>query len=399
MSDLLEVLQVESSDKAVMVGLLNAAILVANEEAEAQRAQKRASTSATGEEAKKTKDDKVFVNEEAINARIDSLNALVDQKQYSQKKMVFYKQYYRFLNALTPPKTWHEATPVDVRKFLVWIEKDGKTKLHVMGCVNRGKQKSVQTQCCCPMTMAWGTLDSKVGMLRALYRDNGCGADWGQGGSNPAASPEVKKHLQACSIEQGKCLVSVTQAVPLFLEKTRSLARYIEYHMDVGNLSLIKRLLLLRDVTFFRVVVQTGDRANDLGGLQTANIFHMNQREGLILKIVDGKTASFRRPRFVPLFPSEDMELCPVKSVYALVRDFESAGFGLKGGYLFRLMSTDRGSFINEPVTTSAINSRLQMLLDRSGLFEGETIHGARRGLALMLTSLGVKVCWASRYN
>ncbi len=386
--ELCDALQVDKNDKAVLVGLINAAVLIANEEPAPQKGKRANMTDGVEEgHGKKPRPD-VKVDEDTILKRISTLDALVDTKSYSKKKSSFYGQFYDFLISLTPSKTLHSATPLDIRKFLVWIEKNGKTRLHLECCEFRGLGSGVHCDCECPTTMAWGTLDSKVGMLRALYRDEGFGTEWGPNGTNPAASPEVRKHLRACALEQGRSSVPVTQAIPLFLDKVQALGRYMEYHME-NNMLFLHRLLCMRDITFFRVVAQTGDRANDLACLQTGDIFRSKDGD-YILKLYEGKTISVARPRYVPLFKSDEVELCPVASINNMVAMFREYGIDLKQGYLFRRMSDERNSFANEHITSSAINARLHMHLDNASLNAGETVHGARRGLALTLASMGV---------
>ncbi len=395
----------------MLVGLVNAAILVANEELAGAKAKRAAAAGGdaddSGTSGKRSKPDKVHVDETVIYERINALDALIQEKSYSRKKTVFHAKFNEFLASLTPSKTFGSATPMDIRKFLVWMEKDGKTRLHVLGCEFRGVGSGVLCSCECPITMAWGTLDSKVGMLRALYRDQGYGTEWGPNGSNPAASPEVKRHLSACALEQSRASVSVKQAVPLFFDKVQALSRYMEYHMG-NDMAQCQKLLYIRDITFFRMVIQTGDRANDLGSVQTDDIYWMEKGGDYILKLCQGKTCSVARPRYVPLFRSEDRELCPVTSLTVMMNLFGAAGADLKHGYVFRPLSDDRNTFINSQMSSSGINARLQMHLERASMYSGETIHGARRGLALLLTSMGVgdadicrhlgwyskKMCW-----
>ncbi len=57
--------------------------------------------------------------------------------------------------------------------------------------------------------MAAATVDSLIGQLGAIFRDRGRGKDWLEifGLGNLAASPSVKKHLQAMQLEQAAALV------------------------------------------------------------------------------------------------------------------------------------------------------------------------------------------------
>ncbi len=390
-------LLVDSKDKKILVAIVSAAISVANgmedkeKEDQGRKRQKDGASGQEGGEGKRLKhDEKVQIDHDRIAERINSLDDLVNSKKYSQKKVKFLSQYNTFLAALDPAKTFHTASPHDIRMFLVHIERYGKTILHDKGCVAMGKVEGGSKSCLCLPTMAWGTLDSKVGMLRAIYRDEGYGTDWGLKGGNPAASPEVKKHLQACSLEQSKAHIAVKQAVPLYWDKLLKLSRYLEYHRTCKGIPVMQNLLLMRDLTFFRIIAQTGDRAGDLGTLMTRDIFWYNQKQGVVLKMQDGKVASVKHPRYVRLFRSDVIELCPVQSILQLVSEFKNQGFDLRQGYLFRMLTTTGRSFTTDPLTGGAINARLRLHLEKASLNQGETIHGARRGLAMMLTTLGV---------
>ena len=49
------------------------------------------------------------------------------------------------------------------------------------------------------------------------------------------------------------------------------------------SLSSASKYILVRDATFFVVDFFTGDRASDLGRLQSCNVFRLRGREGFFL--------------------------------------------------------------------------------------------------------------------
>ena len=59
------------------------------------------------------------------------------------------------------------ASPVDVVDFLVWNDQFGKTTVHQDACPLFGRKK--ESSCECPRRLAYGTLDSLIGKLRAIF--------------------------------------------------------------------------------------------------------------------------------------------------------------------------------------------------------------------------------------
>ena len=52
-------------------------------------------------------------------------------------------------------------------------------------------------------------------------------------------------------------------------------------------------------------------------------------------------------------------------------------------GYLLRPLTCRLDTFKDSPLSTTALNKRLQHHLTRLGLFEGESSHGLRRGTVI----------------
>ena len=65
-----------------------------------------------------------MIDEEGINKRLDEL----DNTKYAKQKGTLKDDLIKFLNKMNPPKDLSTAYPSDVRMFLVFKEKDGKTK-------------------------------------------------------------------------------------------------------------------------------------------------------------------------------------------------------------------------------------------------------------------------------
>ena len=94
-------------------------------------------------------------------------------------------------------------------------------------------------------------MDSYVGMLRAIFNDNGRRFH-----HNPCDSVDVKNWVKACAREQQKHRVPVKQAKPTFSTHLRLLVKEIMYRLaslPSDAPFLPDRFLLLRDWAFFLI--------------------------------------------------------------------------------------------------------------------------------------------------
>ena len=110
------------------------------------------------------------------------------------------------------------ASPEDIRRFLIYKEENGRTQLHKNDCVfknNVGLHK-----CGCPRTLAAISVDSLIGKNRAIFRDEGRAGDLNPMlfTRNPGASPLMKRHLQSVTSEQQNANTVMRQAVPMMFD-------------------------------------------------------------------------------------------------------------------------------------------------------------------------------------
>lgn len=82
--------------------------------------------------------------------------------------------------------------------FLVFKEKDGKTKVHRSSCAFISKKQN-NSKCDCPLRRSAGSVDSLIDQIRANFRDFRRGSDWNAilGIGNAAAAPIIKRCLAA----------------------------------------------------------------------------------------------------------------------------------------------------------------------------------------------------------
>lgn len=65
-----------------------------------------------------------------------------------------------------------------------------------------------------------------------------------------------------------------------------------------------------------------------------------------------------------------------------LIKEAEVIGQPVGEGFLFRPLTRDRKRFRQEAITSGALRLRIQKVLKRAGLYEGETLHSFRRSAA-----------------
>ena len=284
------------------------------------------------------------------------------------------------------------ATPEDVRKFLIFKEKDGKTQLHNRSCDFKGL--TGKQRCECPKTLVAKTIDSLTGKIRAIFRDLGRSGEWNPVllTGNPAASHLMKRHLQFVTLEQTKAEVAKKQATPLMFEKLAKLCRYLAYRAAVEK-DTVKRFLYLRDRAFFSVQYHSGDRGSDLGNLSISRMFELPDANGIFISEIAGKVASLDNSRNFMLIESKDEDICPVRLLKSYISFASGNGVDLSDGFLFRVKDNASGKITDKPVSSSLMTDRLRIHLKAVNLYEGGggSSHSGRRECAITLRMLDVK--------
>lgn len=323
-----------------------------------------------------------------IRSREAQLDTLIDDTKYSRNKSRLQTRFEAFLVACSPPQTLYTCSPQHVRDFLIWKDTSGQTKVHRKECDSKDKGN---TACDCPHVQAAGTVDSVLGQLRAIFRDHGMGTEWYPvlRNGNPAAAPLLKKHLKAVRKEQSLAMVAPKQATPLLFDKLIRMTRFLSYKLLSKDLSNEDRYLLLRDRAYFIILCHLGDRAGDIGLLQTEQ-FKRNAH-GLHITIYRGKTLQDGKPRQVFLRLAADSEICPVQAFGVYTDQCAMAGLVLQHGHVFRPRDNKSMKIVDKPVTSTAMPARLKVHLQDIGMWDGETSHSARVGCSLTLLLLGVE--------
>ena len=118
------------------------------------------------------------VDETAIQEHFDEFQFVFRSKPYKRQKSAMEQQPFKFLGALSPPRSLASCTAQDIVKFLISKDKSGRTVVHLLSCSKR--------ECGFPKRLAAGSVDSTLGRLGAIFNNLGRVND-----SKPVAHPLV----------------------------------------------------------------------------------------------------------------------------------------------------------------------------------------------------------------
>ena len=79
-----------------------------------------------------------MIDHGAIDRRIKELEAMRQSSKYEGQKNSLKNTFEAFLQSTSPQKDYMSASPYDVRRFLIWKDKGGKTQVHDIACNNKG---------------------------------------------------------------------------------------------------------------------------------------------------------------------------------------------------------------------------------------------------------------------
>ena len=241
---------------------------------------------------------------------------------------------------------------MDINRFLAWKDRHGKTIVHSDGYSDSHVQRTAN--CKCPKRLAFKTVDSYIGKLRAIFKETGRGGKWNSmlGLGNPAASPEVQKYLKASTEEQLQARITPKQAVPLFLPKLLLLARFLNRKIAAHSINSSGLFILARDQTFFKTFLFSGDPGSDLGMVKTEEILRFPQDDGFLFNHVCGKTPRDGTSNVFGIRRHLNPESCPVKAIETYVAVASELRISVTNGYLFR-PKNPRGHIVNKPLASS----------------------------------------------
>ena len=327
-----------------------------------------------------------------IEARKEALFKRKQSTPYCRQKSSLEKEFASFLQNLSPTRDLQTATPDDVVSFLIWKDVRGKTKVHLDSCPAFGTKKSLK--CACPTRLAFGTVDSLIGKLRAIFATLGRGSDDSglPGYGNPAASRVVKDYLTSVREEQLQARISPSQAEPFFLTDLVAVAEHICSRLKEPGLTPKQIFILARDQAFLKVLFFAGDRATDLGRVKTKEILYFPQKEGILFNHIFTKTLRDGSNNLFALKRCESNNIvCPVTAIEVYVSICDLLKVPVRQGYLFRPLNAS-GEILAAPFDSSAAQARLSGYVSSLLHVFGSrniTLHGLRSGCAISLALAG----------
>ena len=325
-----------------------------------------------------------------IEERLKELDDKFESSTISKRKNALLQSLEFFLSQLSRKCDISNCTPVDLKRFLIWKDNCGKTKVHGISCKYLGTKEG--ENCDCPRRLAAGTVSVMVQNLVDIFDKRGYGRVWNGGNEkgNPAAAPCIKEYLKMIHEEQAAAHVVPKQAKPIFLGKLKMIVNFIDRELARSDISVRERYILLRDQAWFKLQFFGGDRANDLAMLVVQEVKLLDDGTGIAIKQTFGKTlrGGKQKCRVFVVKRCKDEVVCPVEGLFKYTQGCKNMGVDITNGFIFRIV-TERGRVMNQNVSYSVMYDRLINYLTRLGIYEGETPHSFRAGCAVTLALSG----------
>ena len=325
-----------------------------------------------------------------IDDRLQQLLKFDSTTSYSKQKESLQRELELFLSALPGFLTVANVTPLDLCRFLIFKDRNGKTQVHRNGCQYLGQKG--RHPCGCPIRLAYKTVDSYIGKLRAIFHSLGRDGDWDKrlGLGNPASDKSVKDYLRLVTFEQLQARVTPKQATPFFLDKLTQLCLHLDRKL-VDAPTAIDRFIIARDQAYFKLAFFSGDRPGDLGQVKVPEILRFPNDDGFLFNHVWGKTLRGGDANVFGVRRNPQTDICAIRGIERYIDIARHMGIDLTTGYLFRPTTPNRG--VQEaPLTSSAAEARLKIYLQQMKADDGETLHGFRSGCAITPALTGAEL-------
>ena len=309
--------------------------------------------------------------------------------KYRKRRSALENEFMSFLERLSPPKSLDSVSPRDVIYFLIWKDKDSKTQIHKESCPHQGSNSKQLLPCECPRRLAFKTVDSYLGQLRAIMRDylesTGLTASEVQA-SNPVAHAAVKRYLKGVTEEQLQARATPKQAEPLFISDLLTLCQVIDNKLRMAGTDPIHIYIHARDLAYFKLHFFSGDRPSDLSHIKAAEILRFPNDKGVIFNHVFGKTLRSGDSRVFAVARHPNPSICPVKALDDYMAICRAIKISVDNGPLFRTTSGNR--VLLDAFSTDAAEARLKGYLSEAGL-SNRTLYSFRCGGAITMALTG----------
>ncbi len=323
-----------------------------------------------------------------IDSRLREVDRTAREGAYAKRKEALVVELEDFLGSLPGTPTLATVSDRDLRRFLVFKDRKGKTQVHDKGCAYLGEHGL--KPCGCPKRLAAGTVETVVGQLRAVFSRMGRGNSWSDalGKGNPAYANSVQDYVKVIKREHSEAHVTPKQAKPLFLGKLEAIGEYLDREASCPCASVKDKFTYMRDKAFLTLQFHAGDRASDVSQTLAQEIRSLPQGTGLMLKHTTGKCTSSLTPKTFVVRRCANSSICPVASLENYVRHAAEMAVDLRVGYIFRKLSAG-GEVLDLPITYDMAHGRLLKYLQILGIYEGETPHSLRGGCAVTMMLTG----------
>ena len=244
--------------------------------------------------------------------------------------------------------------------------------------------------CGCPKRLAFKTVYSYIGKLRAISIEAGRTGDWNAllGLGNPAASSSAQSYLKTLLRSNCVHILSLSRRSRFFYRSFCSWQGYGIERCAYRSVSPLGLFILARDQAFFKALFFSADRGSDLGCVKTAEIMRFPKDDGFLFNHVWGKTLRDGASNVFGIRRHSKPELSTVKAIETYVAVALELRITLSDGYLFR-PTNHQGRILNKPLTSSSAEARLKYCLKEAKIDVGETLYRFRSGSAITLAMSG----------
>ena len=324
-----------------------------------------------------------------LESRWQEIETTLASSKYRKKKSALEREFISFLYRLIPSKSLDTVSPRDIVYFLIWKDKDSKTQVHRETCHHQGTASKAPLSCGCPRPLAFKTVDSYIGQLRAILRDHLEATrllTTGDLAPNPAAHSVVKRYLKGVTEEQLKARAVPKQAEPIFICDLTTLCQVIDSKLRSASTDPIHLYIYARDLAYFKLHFFSGDRPSDLSLIKAAEILRFPNDKGLLFNHVFGKTLHSGDCKVFAVARHPNQFICPVKAIDDYMTICHAIKISVSNGPLFR--ATSGRTVLLDAFSTDAAEARLKTYLTAAGL-SNKTLYSFRCGGAITMALTG----------
>ena len=199
--------------------------------------------------------------------------------------------------------------------------------------------------CACPKRLAFGTVDSLIGKLRAIFVEHGRGSEWySLLNGNTAARRSVKAYLADVREDQLRARITPSQAEPFILGDLVVISSYIDRMLlNSSALSAIQVFIYARDQALFKALFFAGDRTADLLQVKVSDILCFPDNSGFLFNHIWTKSLRSGDANVFAFKRGSNKSVCPVRGLEMYFNICKLLGIKLAPGFLFaRLPSQTR---------------------------------------------------------